>query len=91
MNSSLVLLHLRGICSSNIHKDRGATLRLWGGDTVSDYSILGEHKTLFLLTLYNSKNIGGRGARAPHSLIHKRIKMSVQVSILLPSHNQDTI
>ena len=91
MNSSLVLLHLRGICSSIIHKDRGATLRLWGGgSTVSDYSILGEHKTLFLLTLYNSKNIGG-GARAPHSLIHKRIKMSVQVSILLPSHNQDTI
>ena len=53
--------------------DGRATLRLggggWGGGTVSD-SIFGGGGTrhLFLLTLYNSKNIGGHVLPASQSL-----------------------
>ena len=46
-------------------RDRGATLR-FGGGTVSD-SILGDGGGtghLFLLTFYNTKNIGGGGGAA---------------------------
>ena len=48
-----------------LSRDRGATLRLGGGEgwgTISD-SILWGTKHFFLLILYNFKNIGG--ARAP--------------------------
>ena len=39
-----------------------------GGGDISD-SILGEHKTLFhIITLYNSKYIGGGGAHADPGL-----------------------
>ena len=41
-------------------RDRGATLRLGGGGTISD-SILGGTRHFFLLNLYNFKNIGGGG------------------------------
>ena len=44
-------------------RDHRETLRL-GGGTISD-SILGGHKTLFLLNLYNFKNIGGGGTCPP--------------------------
>ena len=43
-------------------RDRGATLRLGGGGTISD-SILGGTKHFFLLILYSFKNIAGRGGK----------------------------
>ena len=44
-------LNALGIAAATVYRDRGATLRLEGGG--------GGHKTLYLLTLYNFKNIGG--------------------------------
>ena len=47
-------------------RDRRATLRL--GNTVSDSILGGEGggtRHFFLLTLYNVRNIGGRGPRTP--------------------------
>ena len=52
-----------------------------GGGTISD-SILGRHKTIFLLILYNFGNIwGGGGARAPlppYSLVPASENVSVK-------------
>ena len=39
-----------------------------GGGTIS-VSILGGHKTLFLPTLYNFKNIGGVTCSPPYSVV----------------------
>ena len=41
------------------HRERRATLRLGGGGTISDLILGGGTGHIFLLNLYNFKNIGG--------------------------------